>query len=122
MGVHTEVVAPRRRDEALAYIIEQIIRTGFSPSSGEIAQALQVSRQRALQLTDQLIREGVLEKTPASPRSLRVRDLSQCRHIIMESLRGLGVTVAEPMGELLPPLSHEQLPMLPPFEHIPDPE
>lgn len=114
--------APRRRDEALAYIIERIIRDGFSPSSGEIARALRISRQRALQLTDKLIEEGVLEKTPGSARSLRVRDLSKCRHIIMEALRRLGVTLSEPMGELLPPLSPSQLPILPPFEHIPDPE
>jgi SOS-response transcriptional repressor LexA len=116
------VVAPPRRSEALAFIIERIIRTGVSPTSGEIARALNVSRQRAQQLVDQLIREAVIEKTPGSPRSLRIRDLAQCRHVIVETLSRLGFTVAEPADAASPPLSPAQLPMLPPFEHLPDPQ
>lgn len=113
---------PRRRDEALAYIVQRISQSGVSPSSGEIARAMAISRQRAQQLTDELVRAGVLEKTPGSPRSLRVRDLVRCRHIITESLRSIGLTVAEPLGELLQPLSPDKLPILPPFEHLPDPD
>lgn len=116
------IVAPPRRNEALAFIIQQIIRTGISPSSGEIARALNVSRTRAQQLVDQLVREKVLENTPGSPRSLRIQDLAQCRQIIVETLSRLGFTVAEPIGTVLPPLSPAQLPMLPPFEHLPDPQ
>ena len=121
MAQELQPAAPLRRNEALAYIIERIIRTGTSPSSGDIGRALKVSRTRAQQLTDQLVQDRVLEKTPGS-RSLRIRDLTHCRHIISETLRGIGLTVAEPMGELLPPLSKSQLPVLPPFEHLPDPD
>ncbi|MBB5715417.1 MarR family transcriptional regulator [Sphingomonas aerophila] len=118
----TPPLSPPRRAEVLALVIQRIIRTGTSPTSGEIASALSVSRQRAQQLIDQLVREGVLEKTPGSPRSLRIRDLKHCRHVIVETLRGLGITASEPMGDLLPPLSPVQLPVLPPFEHLPDPD
>ena len=38
---------PRRRDEALAFIIDRIVRTGTSPTLNEIAAALGVSRIRA---------------------------------------------------------------------------
>ena len=122
MGAELQAAAaPLRRAEALAFIIERIIRTGTSPSSGDIGRALKVSRTRAQQLVEQLIGEKVLERTPGS-RSLRIRDLAHCRHIIVATLRDLGLTVAEPMGELQRPLSLEQLPMLPPFEHLPDPD
>lgn len=122
MAQELQTAGPLRRNEALAFIIERIIRTGTSPSAGEIGRALKVSRTRAQQLTDQLILEQVLEKTPGSPRSLRIRDLTHCRAIITETLRGLGLTVAEPMGDLRAPLSTYQLPLCPPFEHLPDPD
>lgn len=123
MGNETRIaVAPRRRDEVLAYIVQRISLSGVCPTSGEIAKALGFSRQRATQLTNELVRADVLEKTPGSPRSLRIRDLVRCRHIITESLRSIGLTVSEPLGELLAPLSPDQLPTLPPFEHLPDPD
>ena len=113
-------VAPRRA-EALAFIIDRIIRSGTSPSAADIGRALNVSRTRAQQLTEQLIADRVLERTPGA-RSLMIRDLTHCRHIITEKLRELGLVVAEPMGALQAPLSFDQLPMLPPFEHLPDPD
>jgi hypothetical protein len=122
MGVQGAITAEApRRTEALAYIIERIVRSGTSPSSGDIGRALGVSRTRAQQLVDQLIVEKVLGRAPGS-RSLQVIDMTYSRHIIVEKLRALGVTVAEPMGDLQPPLSFEQLPILPPFEHLPDPD
>jgi hypothetical protein len=117
MAQQLQPAAPLRRNEALAFIIERIIRTGTSPSAGDIGRALQVSRTRAQQLTDQLIGERVLERT--GPRTLAIRDLVHCRHIITETLRGLGLAVAEPMGELQPPLSISQLPLLPLIEENP---
>lgn len=113
---------PLRRDQALAFIVDRIVRSGISPTSGEIARALNVSRTRAQQLVDQLVREKVLENTPGSPRSLRIHDLDQSRHIIVETLNRLGFTVAGPTDTVVPPLSPVQLPMLPPFEHLPDPQ
>lgn len=112
--------APRRRDEALAYIIERISRGCACPSGPEIARALHVSDTRAKQLVAQLIREGVIEKTPGAQRSLRVRDVAAAREQLGTVLSRLGWTAAVPMGVLSSPFPQKQLPMLPPLEHLPD--
>lgn len=119
--------APRRRDEALAYIINRLVRTGTAPSYEEIARALVVSKPRAQQLVDQLIGDGVIEKTPGAQRALRVRDVTRAHAIVDEYARSLGWAVAAPLGELQQPsaplpLPNVQLPLLPAFEHLPDPD
>jgi SOS-response transcriptional repressor LexA len=109
-----------RRDQALAFIVERIARSGTSPSFDEIGRALSVSSTRAKELVAQLIERGIIEKTPGAQRSLRVRDMGQSRSVLDEALRRLGWTVAEPMSPLSGALPHRQLPMLPAFEHFPD--
>jgi hypothetical protein len=61
----------------------------------------------------------VLARTPGS-RNLRICDVAHCRHIIVESLRELGLIVAEPMGALQQPLSLSHVAISPPFRHLPD--
>ena len=112
--------APRRRDQALAFIVEQIARYGACPTLDEIGDALKVSKPRARELVDQLVRDGLIERRPGAQRNLRVRDLTHCRSVLEVALRNLGWQAAEPMGELQPPLTNVQLPMLPPFEHLPE--
>ncbi len=113
--------APRRRDEALAFIIDRLVKTGSAPSYDEIGRQLRVSKPRARELVDQLIADGVIEKTPGAMRGLRVRDVVHARQIAGEFARSLGWTISAPMGfDLLPPFPQVQLPILPPFEHLPD--
>ena len=116
------VPAPRRRDEALAFIIDRLVKTGIAPSYDEIGRQLRVSKARARFLVEQLITEKVLEKTPGAQRALRVRDVVHARAIAGEFARRLGWIVAAPLGELQPPFPHVHLPMLPEFEHLPEAE
>jgi SOS-response transcriptional repressor LexA len=112
--------APARRDQVLAFIVDRIVRTGTSPTFDEIGLALQFSSSRAKQLVDQLVKRGVIEKTPGAQRNLRVRDVTQSRTIVAEALRGIGWIPSGPMAPLPGDLPNGQLPMLPPFEHFPD--
>ena len=111
---------PLRRDEALAFIIDRIVRTGICPTLDEIGVALAVSKPRVRELVDQLVDAGVVERTIGSQRNLRVKNVAHCRSMLEMSLRRLGWSTAEPSGELAPPLPNVQLPMLAPFEHLPD--
>lgn len=120
---------PRRRDEALAFIIDRLVKTGSSPTFEEIGAELGVSKARAQQLVDQLITHGIIEKVPGAQRALRIRDVVHARRLLDEFMRALGWAVAAPLGTLeqpidapvpLKPLPHVQLPVLPAFEHLPD--
>lgn len=114
--------APHRRDQVLALIIERIARSGTSPSYPEISRALSISETRAKQLVAQLIKLGAVERTPGEVRGLRVRDVAGSRAELEQVLRRLGWVTAAPMGNLEAPFPNGQLPVLPPFEHLPDVE
>lgn len=117
---HSTIVAPLRRYEALAFIVDQIARTGICPTQDEIAISLGVSKARVKELIGELIAEGLLEKTPGGVRSLRVRDVARARQVLELALRHLGYAAAVPMGPLLPPFPDGQLPRLPEIRHLPD--
>lgn len=116
---HSAIPAPRRRDEALAVIIEWIARDGVSPTEEEIGDAMRpiVSRARVRELIGQLVKIGIIEKRPGL-RGLRVRDMAQSRLMLVEAAKRLGW--ASPIVDLESPRPRGQLPMLPPFEHLPD--
>lgn len=116
----TPAATPLRRDQALAFIIERIVRTSICPTLDEIGQALEVSKPRVRELIDQLVDAGLIERTVGTQRNLRVRDVAQCRSMVEVSLRRLGWATASPEGTLEPTRPKVQLPMLAPFEHIPD--
>ncbi|OWK32280.1 LexA family protein [Sphingomonas mucosissima] len=109
-----------RRDQVLAFIIERIARFGVSPTYEEISAELAVSPSRSKELVAQLIERGIVEKTPGGQRSLRVRDVAGSRNALEAVMRKLGWITAEPMGGLQQPFPNGQLPMVPPFEHLPD--
>lgn len=120
-----------RREDALAFIVDELASKGASPTYEELAKALGVSKTRARQLVDQLIALGVLEKVPGALRALRIRDVVRARQLLAEFAGLLGWTVAGPLGALeIPdtprrrgkPCPRVQLPVLPPFEHLPDPD
>jgi SOS-response transcriptional repressor LexA len=113
---HTSLLL--RRDQALAYIIEHIVRHGFSPTNAEIGSALGgISTPRVRELVDQLIKLGSISKTPGTQRNLRVNDLTACRHHLTEAMRRLRWNAAEPLGDLKT-LPQEKLPRVPPIEHL----
>ncbi|MBD8548023.1 LexA family protein [Sphingomonas sp. CFBP 8760] len=116
-GDETQAGLPRRY-EALAFIIEQIVRWQTSPTYREIADRLDVSRGRAEQLVTQLIAEGRIERVPGSGRRLRVIDIDGSRVVLDDVLRRLQWTVAPAMGEMLAPLAQVQLPMMPEIEQL----
>ena len=107
-----------RRYEALAFIIEQIVRWQTSPTYREIADRLTVSRGRAEQLVAQLIAEGRIERVPGSGRRLLVVDIYASRVLLDDVLRRLQWSVSTPMGEMLAPLAQVQLPMMPEIEQL----
>jgi DNA-binding GntR family transcriptional regulator len=116
----TPAATPLRRDQALAFIIDRIVRTSICPTLDEISQALGVSKPRVRELIDQLVDAGLIERTVGTQRNLRVRDVAHCRSMLEVSLRRLGWATVGAAGSLEPPLPKVQLPMLAPFEHIPD--
>ena len=120
MGIEAVITAVPRRYEALAFIIERIVQTRMSPSYDEIADALQVRKTRARELVEQLIGEGLVQRQVGRQRSFVVRDLTRSRTILVEVLNRLGWADAVPLGGLAQPCNIEQLPILPPFEHLPD--
>jgi len=76
---------------------------------------------RARQFVDQLVREGYLERLPASRRGIAIRDVVRCRHAIEQALGMLGYAHAAPLGELMQaPSTFGQLHAIPPFEYLPD--
>ena len=130
MGAHSAIAAPLRRDEALAYIIEHIVRHGFSPTHAEIGEALGgISTPRVRELIAQLVRLKSVSIIPGAQRNLRVNDLTACRHHLTEAMRRLRWSAAEAMGELqdplprvppIAPLPQEKLPRVPPIAHLPE--
>jgi len=123
MGVYASLsVFVPRRVEALAYIIQQIQRSGTSPSYGEIGRALRpaVDKSRARQLVEQLVALGVIERPPASRRGIRIRDLQRCREMIDDALGQKGWHHSKALGALEAPSTFEHLPLLPLIELPPD--
>ncbi len=100
--------------------MEQIVRTGTCPSFDEIGDALGVKKSRSRELMDQLVREGLIDRVAGKKRSYRVRDVTRSRMLLGDVLNRLGWIDAQPLGDLRTPRPNEQLPMLPPFEHLPD--
>lgn len=114
------IPAPLRRYEALAFIVDRIVRSGISPSADEIGRHMGVSSTRAKEFITQLEKERLVERTPGAQRSLRVRDVARSRSLFEECLRRIGWTGAEPLGQLGDPVPEGQLSRLPAFEHLPD--
>jgi SOS-response transcriptional repressor LexA len=113
-----------RRDEVLAIIVDRIARSGVIPSYDEIGWAMtpRVGRSRVKQLVDQLIERRIVARDPGSHRGIRLPDLALGREALDRALQDRGWWHAPPLGDLEPPnpCTIEQLPMSPPFEHLPD--
>lgn len=111
MGANT--ATPRKRDVALAFIMERIARTGRPPSLREIGHELKVSVTRVQTLLGQLERDGAIERTPGVQMGIRLRDVAASREHLTEVLRRLGFV------EPLRPFTDEHLPLLAQLDQLP---
>ncbi len=89
-----------RRDEVLAYIIDQIVRYGICPSYDEIGRHLAISRTRSRQLVQQLVAIGAIERLLGAKRGFRVVDMAISRNMLGDALQRLGWVQAPAMGIL----------------------
>ena len=110
--------AVRRRDEVLAFIVAEIVRTGASPTIQEIADALdpRVSKPRVRQLLEQLETEGAIHRVPGTQRAIRVRDVYETRRTLVEACRTLGWITADAIESTFP---YGKLSRLPPIRYLP---
>jgi SOS-response transcriptional repressor LexA len=109
-----------KRDQALAFISEYIVREGRSPAIGEIAVALGVGLSRAKALVKKLAEEKMINRAPGSQRAITVPGLMD-RHI-EQRMREMGGFVINgdficPLKTLPFPKGH--LPLVAIIDHIP---
>jgi hypothetical protein len=116
----TEAPAPLRRDELLAFLVEQLARARGCPSYKEMGIAVGVSETRARQLVDQLVKIGIVGRTPGLQRNLVIRDVTHAREIVVEAFRRIGGMAAAPLGELIGHCAQAQLPIVAVLEHKPE--
>jgi hypothetical protein len=95
-----------RRLLVLAFVRDYIDRWGASPSHGEIAAGLGISRTRSRQLVKALVKSGQLLSRPG-PRGLSMPTL---RDEAVRQLRELGWTVDADVGEMRAPCANSTLP------------
>lgn len=108
--------AVRRRDEVLAYVVAEIVRTGASPTIQEIADELKVSTVRVRQLRQQLVAEGVIYVVPGTQRGIRVHDLEETRRELVDACRRLGWKTPDEIESTFP---YGKLSRLPPIRYLP---
>lgn len=89
-----------RKLQALAVIRRYIAKWEASPSLGEIAGALGVSRQRALKLVRALEKDGLVTRTPGQRRSLELTAAARpfSRDEVLAELAAEGWRVVGPDG------------------------
>ena len=116
----TGPAAPRRY-EALAYLLDRLARGEACPSYKDFARRLRCSDTFAKKLIGQLVREGLVAKTPGAQRALHIVDVGRARTLVVTHLHALGSSVAQASGPMLWGFPHGHLPLFPPFEHLPDP-
>lgn len=80
-----------RKAEAYAFISDCLVRNGVSPSIGEIAAALKVSRTRAKALVHQLANDRMIERAPGAQRAISIPGLFE--QLVIDRLRSDGWTV-----------------------------
>ena len=109
-----------KKDQALAFISDYIVRAGRSPTMREIALFLAVSDTRAKALVKKLAADKMIERAPGSQRAITVPGLMD-RHI-QQRMREMGGFVINndflcPLESL--PLPQGHLPLVAIIDHIP---
>lgn len=95
-----------RRLLVLAFVRDYLAKWGESPSHGEIAAGLGISRTRSRQHVKALVKSGQLLSRPG-PRGLSMPTL---RDEAVRQLRELGWTVDDDVGEMRAPCANSTLP------------
>ena len=94
-----------RKLQALAFIRHFYARWGQSPTLGEIAAALKISRKRAHELVGQLATEKMVEVVAGKPRGIRLletgEELSEAE--ILVRLSAMGWTIGDGDHVIQPP-------------------
>ncbi len=111
------VAGVSRKAQTLAYIVDQLVTTGRSPSLEEIARYLGVAKSRARDLVKALRFEGLVEQVPGAQRALTVPGLA--RRIAIEQLRRDGYKVDEDIMHVAP-YTPVCLPIVAVIEHVAD--
>jgi hypothetical protein len=84
--------------KALDLVREQIATSGIAPTYEELSGELGVTKQGAMHIVDRLAREGLLRKTPARTRGIRLADVPDLRAVpaaaLTAELARRGITLA----------------------------
>lgn len=111
---------PLRREQVLAFVLEQLAQGRPCPTFKEIGEAVGVKETRARQLVEQLIELKIIGRTTGLQRNLMVIDVTLARDIVVQVFRRIGGMAAAPLGELVgAPCAQAQLPIVAVLEHIP---
>lgn len=117
-------LSPTRRSRkliALDFIRRYFVQYGESPSLDEIGAALEVSKQRASELVEQLSQDEQLYRIAGKRRGIRLHDrtaeLSEAE--VLVRLAEMGWTVRDGDRLLQPPLTETGLMDLPFLDHKP---
>lgn len=117
MSIIEPVAGLSRKAQVLAFVTEQLVHTGRSPSLDEIARKLGVAKSRARDLVKALRHDGLVEQVPGAQRALTVPGLQ--RQIAIEQLRRCGYVVDEDVLRIAPS-TPVRLPIVAVIEHRPD--
>jgi len=104
-----------RKDQAYLWIRAYLERTGHSPSMGDIAIALGVSKTRAKALVHQLAREKMIERAPGAQRGISIPGLF--KSLVLKELREQGYVVDRDIEGEAFPQGHLHIVAL--LDHIP---
>ncbi|WP_132910258.1 hypothetical protein [Sphingomonas sp. BK235] len=99
----------------MAFITSYLVRTGHSPSIGDIAAGLGVGRTRAKALVHQLATLKMIDRVPGSQRAISVPGLFE--QLVVEKLRQEGWKVDRDIE--VEPCPQEHLSLVAILEHVP---
>jgi hypothetical protein len=110
-----------RKLQALAFIRHFYARWGASPTQGEIAAALHISKKRANNLVHQLSTEKMIEIVAGKTRGIRLVETAEelSEPEILVRLSAMGWTIADGGQIIQPPLTDKGLPLLPVLDFNP---
>jgi SOS-response transcriptional repressor LexA len=114
-----------RKLQALDFIKHYYLRHGASPTLGEIAAGLGVSRQRAFALVDALEREGLVKRVRGQSRGIMLANaaaqVSESDALLQLQAAGWRVLVgSQELGQpFAAPLTDQGLSDLPYLDHLP---
>lgn len=88
-------MATTARALVLAFLRRYILAHGDSPSLGQIADHVGISKSHAKDILDRLERDRAIRRLPAMPRRKRRIVLTENQGRAVETLRALGWTINE---------------------------